>query len=643
LKKVGEIPAMGSDEQLDALVDRWQDADAAGVGLTPAELCRDTPELLGKLDHLLGVLRRFKQLHSDSTSVTAEHRPAQTETCSVSPPTATTPPEARPSALPVIGSSFDGYRIVAELGRGGMGCVFRATNPVLGRDEALKVMLPEVAARREARARFLREARAMAAVRHDHVVEVYHVREAEGVPYLAMPLLEGETLAARLKRENVLPPAEVVRLGREMADGLTAAHAKGLIHRDIKPSNVWLEAGTNRVKLLDFGLAREEDSASGLTGEGAFLGTPAYMSPEQVNGHALDARSDLFSVGNVLYECATGRPAFTGPTLAAVLHAVDRTQPRAAHTVNPCVSAALSDLIGALLHKAPERRPESALELGRQLRALEAGGPAVADATPTRELRHGLRWRRWPWLAAAVCLLTLGLLGGVAVRMAWRADRPPEKGPETTASEAGTPAPPPPRAADPLRVMKIEVRHTARHGADGPEARGLIGERSFAAALGDQVTVEAKLSGPAYAYLIAFRPDGLAELCFPESQDEPPPLTDRPRYPVQDRTKCYGLSDGAGLMVFAVLASDRPLPSYREWSAQNRPLWRASEGTVGEVWWDDGNLLDILTPAGPARGERGKGEAALGKSVALVSLTDSLKKANPTAAVSCLGFVVQKR
>src|SRR5262249_24991509 len=156
-----------------------------------------------------------------------------------------------------------------------------------------------------------------------------------------------------------------------------------------------------------------------------------------------------------------------------------------------------------------------------------------------------------------------------------------------------------------------------RIGADNAEAKGLIGERSFAATEGDQVTIEARLSRPAHAYLIAFRPNGGAELCFPEGAGEPPPRTDRPRYPARARDMRYGLSDGAGLMVCAVVASERPLPSYREWSAQNRLVWRCAEGTVGEVWWDDGALLDVLTRAGPSRGERGKGEAALGKSAAL--------------------------
>jgi hypothetical protein len=633
---------MHADDQLDALLDAWQEALARGLDRTPAELCRDTPELLPELERRLAVLGRFEALRGDEVAATAERPPAGTTTLPDAPATQAAPAAARPSALPAVGADFDGYRVVAELGRGGMGCVLRASNPVLQRDEALKVMLPEVAARPRARERFLREARAMAALRHDHVVEVYHVREAEGVPYLAMPLLEGETLAARLKREKALPPAEVVRIGREMAEGLAAAHEAGLIHRDVKPANVWLEAPGGRVKLLDFGLARQEDAAVGLTGEGAALGTPAYMSPEQVNGEPLDARSDLFSVGSVLYECATGRPAFSGPTVSAVLSAVVRKNPPAARAVNPQVPAGLSGLIADLLHKGPDGRPASAQELGCRLRALEAGGPAVQDRAPTTEFKPAVPRRRWPWVAAAACVLGLGLLGGVAVSRGWLANRSSENTPGT--SEPGPDrSAPSSTAADRLRVLEIKVHHFARTGADDAEARGLLGERSFAAALGDQVTIEAKLSRPAYAYLIAFRPDGVAELCFPESADEPPPLTDRPRYPVQDRKVRYGLSDGAGLMVFAVVASDRPLLSFREWSAQNRPVWQPAEGTLGEVWWDDGHLLDTLTPAGPAAGDRAKGAQALGRSAAVVRLTDSLRQGRPTDAVACLGFMVRQR
>ena len=152
----------------------------------------------------------------------------------------------------------------------------------------------------------------MAASRHDHVVTIFNVGEAGGRPYMAMPLLTGETLATRLERETKLPPAEAARIGREIALGLAAAHAKGLVHRDVKPANVWLEAGTGRVKLLDFGLALAHDT-SNLTHSGFVIGTPAYMSPEQARSEPLDGRSDLFSLGVTLYLALTGDRPFGEP------------------------------------------------------------------------------------------------------------------------------------------------------------------------------------------------------------------------------------------------------------------------------------------------------------------------------------------
>ncbi len=671
---------MNRDDQVEDLLDVWEEAQNRGDQLTPLELCRDTPELLPELERRLAILSRFDALRTESvdrepwTVGRERHRassPPREPVFTVHGPRFT----VHGFGLPAVGQDFGGYRLVAELGHGGMGCVYRATDPLLRRDVALKLMRPDLVGRKETHERFLREARALAAVRHDHVVEVYQVGEAEGIPFLAMPLLEGETLASCLKREKTLPPTEVLRIGREMAEGLAAAHAKGMIHRDIKPANVWLEAGTNRVKLLDFGLVREQDAPSELTGEWTTLGTPAYMSPEQVEGVALDARSDLFSIGSVLYECATGQRPFSGATQMAVMKAVEKKQQPAARAVNPGVPVALSDLIDALLHKVRDQRPASAVELARRLRLLEAGGaadapPAVQEMTATKEFQPARR-RRWPWLVAAACGLVLIALGGVAVYKGLFARPPVDKapssivlGPDTSVStrlgpdtsistrtgpDASATTRPgldiqvKPPAAAPLRVLKIDVQHFARKGQDDADPRGLLGERSFATTLGDQVTVEAKLSRPAYAYLIAFRPDGMVELCFPASEDEPPSPTDGPRYPpLGKRDVCYGLSDGAGLMVFAVLASDRPLPPFREWAAKNRAEWQPAEGKAGEVWWDDGDLLDTLTPAGPAKGDRSKGEKALGRSAAVVALTDSLKKPRPTAAVGCIGFVVRK-
>ena len=276
-----------------------------------------------------------------------------------------------------------GYRVLRLLGRGGMGAVFEAADDRLGRRVALKVMLPSLAAKASARQRFLREAKAAAAVEHDYIVPIYQTGEDRGVPFLAMPLLAGETLDDRLKG-GPLPAADVLRVGREVAEGLAAAHAAGLVHRDIKPSNVWLErtaAGAfKRVRILDFGLARSATGADGLTQSGAVLGTPAYMAPEQARGEAVDARADLFSLGVVLYHAATGRRPFPGSDTFSILTALATTEPTPAARVNPAVPAGLSALVARLLSKNPAGRPASAGAVADELARL-AGSSAREAAT----------------------------------------------------------------------------------------------------------------------------------------------------------------------------------------------------------------------------------------------------------------------
>jgi formylglycine-generating enzyme required for sulfatase activity/tRNA A-37 threonylcarbamoyl transferase component Bud32 len=252
------------------------------------------------------------------------------------------------------------YRVLKVLGAGGMGVVFQAEDATLKRKIALKAMLPSLAADESARQRFLREAQTAAAVEHDHIVPIYQVGEDRGVPFIAMPFLKGESLDKRLKREGTLPIAEVARIGREAARGLAAAHAQGLVHRDIKPANLWLEGETGRVKILDFGLAKAASGAVHLTQSGMILGTPAYMAPEQAGGQVPDPRSDLFSLGCVLYEMCTGQRPFQGPDLLAILAAQALRQPPAPREVRPEVPRALSELVLRLLAKKPVDRPPSA-------------------------------------------------------------------------------------------------------------------------------------------------------------------------------------------------------------------------------------------------------------------------------------------
>jgi formylglycine-generating enzyme required for sulfatase activity/serine/threonine protein kinase len=277
------------------------------------------------------------------------------------------------------------YRVVKVLGAGGMGAVLQAEDPLLKRVVALKVMLPALAASDGNRQRFLQEGQAAAAISHDHVVPIFQVGEANGVPFLAMPLLRGDSLEAAIKRKR-LSVADMLRIGRETAEGLAAAHAVGLIHRDIKPANIWLEtlpapvtgeaAAPFRVKILDFGLARGAGGGKGLTQSGAILGTPGYMAPEQASGQAVDRRCDLFSLGCVLYRMATGRPAFPGSDMLAVLMAIATETPPPPDELNPNLPTGLSALIMQLLEKAPADRPPSAAAVAGALAALERQGPA---------------------------------------------------------------------------------------------------------------------------------------------------------------------------------------------------------------------------------------------------------------------------
>jgi uncharacterized membrane protein/tRNA A-37 threonylcarbamoyl transferase component Bud32 len=289
--------------------------------------------------------------------------------------------------LPGEGASISPQRIgdftiIRVLGKGGMGTVYLAEDVRLGRKAAIKTMKPELAAKPEDRLRFIREARAAAAVEHDNIVPIWQVGEAaDGSPFIAMPFLQGETLEARLLREPLQPPGIILKVTREVAEGLAAAHARGLIHRDIKPGNVWIEGDpaakeptqqVRRCKILDFGLARSlrtEDVQ--ITASGTVMGTPACMAPEQARGETVDHRADLFSLGVMLYRMSTGLLPFTGPNVMAVLTALATVTPPPARALNPNLPQALSDLIARLMSNDPARRPQSAADVVVAVRKIE--------------------------------------------------------------------------------------------------------------------------------------------------------------------------------------------------------------------------------------------------------------------------------
>jgi serine/threonine protein kinase len=258
------------------------------------------------------------------------------------------------------------YEILEVVGRGGMGTVLRGVDAKLKRVVAIKVMAPQLAANAMARQRFQREAQAAAAVSHHHVVAIHAVDEFNGLPYLVMEYVSGPSLQQKIDDGGALQLAPILRIGMQIASGLAAAHAHGLVHRDIKPANILLENGVQRVKITDFGLARSIDDVR-LTQAGAVYGTPQYMSPEQAQGERVDQRSDLFSLGSVMYAMSTGRSPFRGDSTLAVLKRVCDDTPRPIREVNPDIPAALVEIVNRLLAKNPDARFQTAREVAELL------------------------------------------------------------------------------------------------------------------------------------------------------------------------------------------------------------------------------------------------------------------------------------
>jgi len=254
------------------------------------------------------------------------------------------------------------YEITGIIGSGGMGIVLKGHDRALDRFVAIKLLSPHLASNGAARQRFLREAKAAAAVVHDNVIAIHGVDEFAGLPYLVMPYCRGTTLEKRVRDAGPMSLREILRVGLQTARGLAAAHAQGLVHRDVKPANILLEDGVERVRITDFGLARAADDAS-LTVTGLLAGTPHYMSPEQALGKPLDARSDLFALGAVLFTLATGKPPFRAESSHAVLRMVTDVEPADVRLANPDMPAWLAGIIARLLAKDPAARYPSATEV----------------------------------------------------------------------------------------------------------------------------------------------------------------------------------------------------------------------------------------------------------------------------------------
>jgi tRNA A-37 threonylcarbamoyl transferase component Bud32 len=338
---------------------------------------------------------------------------------------------------------LDYYEILEIAGRGGMGVVFKARDTKLQRIVAIKTLAPQLAAVGSARKRFVREAQAAAAVRDDHVVSIHAVHDDGAIPYLVMEFIDGTSLAERIKRDGALEAKEILRIGLQTAEGLAAAHKQGLVHRDIKPANILLENGVQRVKIADFGLARAVDAAH-LTQSGVVAGTPLYMSPEQARGELADHRSDLFSLGSVLYTLCTGRPAFLAATTMAVLKRVCEETPRPIREANPDLPDWLAVIVERLLAKDPRNRFQSAAELakvlGRHLAELQQ--PGVAPTSAASLTAAAPRKRRSLVVAGylfGALVLAAGLTTAAILSSAWwkaRQDERTERQPATNSTPA---------------------------------------------------------------------------------------------------------------------------------------------------------------------------------------------------------------
>jgi eukaryotic-like serine/threonine-protein kinase len=372
------------------------------------------------------------ELHGEEASV-LNRAPADAlrqneETQEFTKPTAQTPldgylqPSTRADSLGRLGH----YEILKRLGEGGFGIVLKAFDDVLHRVVAIKVMHPELAKTSPPRKRFLREARAAAAVKHENVVQIYAVHE-EPLPHLVMEFVDGQTLQDLMNANGPFDPKEIIRLGRQIALGLAAAHDKGLVHRDIKPANLMLENGIEtKIKLTDFGLAQTNDAAS-ITQSGLIAGTPLYMSPEQACGEPLDARSDLFSLGSVLYAMCAGHPPFRASSAMAVLKRVAGDDHRPIPDIIPETPAGVVAVVEKLLQKQPENRFASAHEVASALDCC------LTETIPSPKVQ------KKNWKAAIAAAVAVSVFAGLGLSIANRPQTTTDTARETSPIVAAPP------------------------------------------------------------------------------------------------------------------------------------------------------------------------------------------------------------
>jgi len=361
----------------------------------------------------------------------------------------------------MIGQTLSHYKIISKLGQGGMGEVYLAEDSRLDRKVALKILPQHLSERAELRERFEREARAVSSLNHPHICTLYDIGEQDGIHYLVMEHLVGETLEARLAK-GALPLEQTLEYAIQIADALDKAHRQGVVHRDLKPGNIMLVK--SGAKLLDFGLAKLQaqetptnlsalpTEQANLTAEGTILGTLQYMAPEQLEGKEADGRTDIFAFGAVVYEMATGKKAFEGKSQASLIGAIMGQNPRPMSELQPMMPATLDHVVRRCMSKAPEDRWQAASDVMAELRWVTEVGTSV-DSLPA--VTGPAAWKRAiPWSIVVV----MAVIAGVAL---WNLMRPT---PELLTRFVITPPP----------AAPLEQRTSSSELAISPDGRQIV-------------------------------------------------------------------------------------------------------------------------------------------------------------------------
>lgn len=482
------------------------------------------------------------------------------------------------------------YRIEAVLGQGGFGCVYLARDETLRRRVAVKVPHARHVATSADAAPYLAEAQTLASLDHPHIVPVYDIGSTPEFPcYVVSKYVDGPDLAWFVA-QGKMPTEQAAAIIAVVADALHYAHAQGLVHRDIKPHNILIDR-QGVPYLSDFGLAlREEDVGKG----SGYAGTPAYWSPEQARGQGnrADGRADIFSLGIVLYELLTGRRPFGGDSIDELCQQILSRDTKPPRQFNDHIPRELEQICLKALSKSPADRYSTAKDLADDLRG--SGRAPAPVATPSASGR---------WLAPAVISASL-FISAVLLLADFSG----------TSGQPGRPiAPPVSASADtpaPLQLLDFTIDYI-RSDADADRRLGELGRDVFEARQGDAVTLKARFSRPAHAYLLAMRADGGVELCWPEDENTAPPLAADAFYPSVNPTHMYGLDEGVGQWAFLAVASSQPLPPFAQWRREHGlPPWQPLKGGSGSVWEFTADHVWDITPTSTTRG---KGRVAQSK------------------------------